>query len=280
MDEFGGKTAVVTGAASGIGFATASAFADEGMRVVLADIEESALAAAEKRLRALGHDVMAVRTDVSSWDSVQALADRTIERYGAVHVVHNNAGVVLGGPVEKLSIADWEWVIGIDLWGVIYGVKAFVPLIKEAGEGHVINTASTAGFYSMQTIAPYNVAKHGVVALTETLRRELDADGGKVGASVLCPGMVDTRIVESDRNRPAADQASHVASDSEQEFRSGAGAQLKKIGIDPANVAKLVVSAVRDGTFWIVTHPKWIDVLRKRVEGMADGGRLTSGFGG
>lgn len=280
MREFNGKTAVVTGAASGIGFATASAFAAEGMKVVLADLEEPALEKAEKQLREAGHDVLAVRTDVSQWDDVKQLADRTIEHYGAVHIVHNNAGVVLGGPVEELSIKDWEWVLGVDLWGVIYGVKAFVPLIKAAGEGHIINTASSAGFYSSQTIAPYNVAKHGVVALTETLRRELDADGGAIGASVLCPGMVNTRIVESDRNRPETEQASHATSPQEQEFRSDAAAGLKKRGLDPGDVAQLVLSAVRDGNFWIVTHPKWIDVLRERVEGMADGGRLTTGFGG
>jgi NAD(P)-dependent dehydrogenase (short-subunit alcohol dehydrogenase family) len=279
MKDFNGKTAVVTGAASGIGFATASAFAAEGMNVVLADIEVPALENAEKKLREAGHSVISVRTDVSNWDDVQQLASRTIDQFGAVHVVHNNAGVVLGGPVEQLSIADWEWVIGIDLWGVIYGVKAFVPLIKEAGEGHIINTASSAGFYSGPTIGPYNVAKHGVVALTETLHRELEADGLPIGASVLCPGMVNTRIVESDRNRPADEQDSHEASAAEQEFQSGAAAQLKKRGLDPDDVAQMVLTAIRDDLFWIVTHPRWLEVLRERVEAMASG-KLTTGFGG
>jgi NAD(P)-dependent dehydrogenase (short-subunit alcohol dehydrogenase family) len=280
MQELAGRTAVVTGAASGIGLATASAFAREGMHVVLADIEEQPLALAEKSLLDAGYDVLAVRTDVSSWDDVQHLADRTIERFGAVHVVHNNAGVVLAGPVEELSLADWEWVLGIDLWGVVYGVKAFVPLIKKAGEGHIVNTASSAGLYSGPSIGPYNVAKHGVVALTETLQRELAIDGDAIRASVLCPGMVDTRIVESDRNRSAAAAADHARSAQEDEFKTSAAARLKKVGLDPDDVAKLVLGAVRDGRFWILPHPRWIDVLRDRVEGMADDGRLNEGFGG
>jgi NAD(P)-dependent dehydrogenase (short-subunit alcohol dehydrogenase family) len=279
MKSFEGKTAVVTGAASGIGLATAKAFAAEGMNVVLADIEEPALGNAEKELAEAGHDVMAVRTDVSRWEDVEQLASRTVERFGAVHVVHNNAGVVLGGPVEKLSIEDWEWVIGIDLWGVIYGVKAFVPLIKQAGEGHIINTASTAGFSSGPTIGPYNVAKHGVVALTETLQRELWADKLDIGASVLCPGMVNTRIVESDRNRPADEHGAHETSEAEQEFQSGAARQLKKRGLDPNDVAQLILSAIREDRFWIVTHPDWLDVLKERVEGMTVG-ELKTGFGG
>ena len=144
MQEFAGKVAVVTGAASGIGRATATRLAAEGMKVVLADIEEAALADVVADLTAAGREVLGVPTDVSSWEAVQALAERTMEAFGAVHVVHNNAGVVVSGPIDSLSISDWEWVLGVDLWSVIYGVKAFLPLIKASGEGHIVNTASTA----------------------------------------------------------------------------------------------------------------------------------------
>ena len=275
MEDFEGRVAVVTGAASGIGLATATRLAREGMRVVLADIERDALDAAVSTLQGQGHEVLGVPTDVSQADAIQHLADRTLDAFGQVNVVHNNAGVVRAGRLAELTIADWEWVLGVDLWSVIYGLKTFLPLIREAGEGHIVNTASSAGLQSSPEIAPYNVAKFGVVALSETLHLELLAEGSPIGASVLCPGAIATRITESERNRPDA------AADTEtnQRFRTFASKVVGE-GLSPESVAEQVVHAIRSQEFWILTHPDWIDVLRKRVEGMEDGRKLVMGFGG
>ena len=219
-------------------------------------------------------------TDVSSWDAIQALAEKTMEEFGGVNVVHNNAGVVVSGPIEELTIADWEWVLGVDLWSVIYGVKAFLPLIKQTGDGHVVNTASTNGLQSGPAIGPYNVAKFGVVALTETLRRELEADQSNVSASVLCPGAVNTQIVASKRNRPAESAKDHKPSAAEQAFEEGAGKLLEQMGKDPSEIADMVFDAIVADEFWIITHPEWKNVLQKRVAALAKDNALYSGFGG
>ena len=275
MDEFEGRVAVVTGAASGIGLATATRFAQEGMRVVLADIERDALESAVARLESDGHDVLGLATDVSRWEDVQALAQATLDAFGQVNVVHNNAGVVRAGRFEELTLQDWEWVLGVDLWSVIYGVKAFLPLVRDAGEGHIVNTASSAGLQAAPDIAPYNVAKFGVVALTETLHHELRAENSPIGASVLCPGAIATRITESERNRPY----DSPETETNRRFQEAAG-NLVRGGHTPDSAAELVVAAIRSGEFWILTHPDWIDVLRQRVEGMEKGRRLVVGFGG
>jgi NAD(P)-dependent dehydrogenase (short-subunit alcohol dehydrogenase family) len=280
MQNFEGRTAVVTGAASGIGRAVARRFASEGMNVVLADIETKALETTVGELRDVGHAVLGVPTDVSKWEQVQALAERARAHFGAVHVVHNNAGVVVSGPAHQLSLADYEWVLGVDLWSVIYGVKAFLPLIEAAGEGHIVNTASTAGLVASPHIAPYNIAKFGVVALSETVARELKLKRSPIGVSVLCPGAINTRIVESDRNRPADSAASHVETPEERRFRSGAGTLLATRGLEPAAVAGMVVDAIRAQQFWVLTHPDWKRVLQERVAALAADGHLTEGFGG
>ena len=177
--------------------------------------------------------------------------------------------------LAELSLADWEWVLGVDLWSVIYGVKAFLPLIREAGEGHIVNTASSAGLQSAPEIAPYNVAKFGVVAISETLQQELIAEDSAIGASVLCPGAIATRITESERNRPdpAVDTETH------RRFRLFSSKVLAD-GHSPESVAERVVRAIRAREFWILTHTDWIDVLKKRVEGMENGRKLVMGFGG
>ena len=183
MQDLKGKVAVVTGAASGIGNAMATRFADEGMKVVLADIEEGPLADAEKRLADGGAAVLAVPTDVTKAAQVDALADQTFGAFGTAHIVCNNAGVATGGPMWTLTERDWAWVMGVNLWGVIHGVRAFVPRLVEQGEGHVVNTASIAGLTSAPMMGPYNVTKHAVVTLSETLQQELAMQASPVKVS-------------------------------------------------------------------------------------------------
>ena len=275
MDQLSGGVAVVTGAASGIGRAVAEAFAREGMRVVLADIEAAALDCAVTELGGAGHEVLGVRTDVSSAESVERLRDLAVEHFGAVDVLHNNAGVVAAGPVEGIPLETWRWVVDVDLWSVVYGIRAFVPLMKRCGRGHVISTSSSAGLQANPGIGPYNVAKFGVVAIAETLRVECAGTG--VSASVLCPGAVNTNIVRSERNRPAhvPESTGAVA----ERFAASSARLLGEQGLAPAAVADMVVDAVRTDRFWIITHPGWIDVARNRAAAMADGG-LARSFAG
>lgn len=277
MDELNGKVGVVTGAASGIGRAVALRFAAEGMKVVLADIEADRLAATVDEITATGAEAIGVVTDVRHEEEIQALADATIEAFGAVHVVHNNAGVVTAAPLEELTTADWEWVLGVDLWSVIFGVKVFLPLLKAGGEGHIVNTASTAGLQANAGIGPYNVAKFGVVALTETLALEL-RDTPNVSTSVLCPGAINTRIVESERNRPS-ELADHVETSVGADFIEGSSAILAK-GMDPSEVADLVVDGIRNDRFWLITHEPWKQLMIDRATALATDGSLHNGFGG
>jgi NAD(P)-dependent dehydrogenase (short-subunit alcohol dehydrogenase family) len=203
MKDFKDRVAVITGAASGIGWALAEQCAREGMKVVLADVEPEALAKAEASLKAGGASALAVRTDVSRAGDVEALAHKTLEAFGAVHLLCNNAGVATIGCIWESTLADWEWVVGVNLWGVIHGVRAFVPhMLAQDTECHIVNTASMSGLVSMPGSGAYNVTKHGVVTLSETLHREFAERGAKVKVSVLCPGIVNTRILESARNRP------------------------------------------------------------------------------
>ena len=202
MEDLQGKVAVITGGASGIGRAVADRAVAEGMKIVLADIEQGPLEAAVDDLTGNGAEALGVVTDVSDAASVRALRDRALDRFGAVHLVHNNAGIGLGGPIWEVSEADWRWILGVNLWGVVHGVAAFTPLLIEQGEGHIVNTASIAGLIAAPFLGPYNATKQAVVAISETLYKDLQTVGAPVGVSVLCPGFVQTRIAESERNRP------------------------------------------------------------------------------
>ncbi len=261
MDDLEGKVAVVTGAASGIGRAMADRWATEGMKVVLADVEEGPLDAARDELDAGGADVLAVRTDVSDAAQVDALAAATLEHFGAVHLVCNNAGVGGGGPIWEAELEDWKWVLGVNLWGVVHGIRAFVPHLVEQDEGHVVNTASIAGFAYAPMMGPYNASKAAVVAISETLKAELGLHGSKVGVSVLCPGWVNTRIMDSDRNRPGGPVDDELTNLGREAMK-----QVIANGAHPDEVAHLVSAAVREGTSHIFTGDEWIGLARARLD--------------
>jgi NAD(P)-dependent dehydrogenase (short-subunit alcohol dehydrogenase family) len=268
MQHLSGKVAVVTGGASGIGLAMARRFAAEGMKVVLADIERPVLARAGEELAAAGADVLAVATDVSQPDDVAALAATTLDHFGDVHLVCNNAGVGSRGlPICELPLQDFAWVIAVNLFGVIHGIQAFLPHLRANGVGHIVNTASTSGLYHLPRMGPYNASKAAVVALSETLRFELDAEGCGVGVSVLCPSWVRTNITTSDRNRP--ERFSYTL-ESEQmagaaEYKAKRREQLATIAIDPADVADQVCDAVVTDRFYVLTHPESVALFEQRT---------------
>jgi NAD(P)-dependent dehydrogenase (short-subunit alcohol dehydrogenase family) len=257
MENLEGKVAVITGAASGIGKAVALRAAAEGMKVVLADIEEAPLKEADGEVAGRGVETVTVVTDVSDASSVRELRDRALDAFGAVHLVHNNAGVGGGGPIWEVPEQDWRWILGVNLWGVVNGIATFVPLLIEQGEGHVVNTASIAGLTTAPFLGPYNATKQAVVAISETLFKDLQATGVTgVGVSVLCPGFVRTRIADSGRNRPtwAPDRVDDDAQGA-QALRT-AISDLIASGIAPDDVADRVLDAVRTDTFYIRTHPE------------------------
>src|SRR5437868_8827850 len=279
MQDLRGKVAVVTGAASGIGNGVATRLAEEGMKVVLADVEEGPLADAEKKLADAGATVLGVPTDVTKGDQVDALAAKTFETFGTAHVVHNNAGVGTGGPMWTLTEADWQWVLGVNLWGVIHGVRAFVPRLVEQGEGHVVNTASIAGLTSAPMMGPYNVSKHGVVTLSETLANELALHGSPVKVSVLCPGWVQTRIHEADRNRPPELQQDNPDNPMAEMGRQMLTSLISS-GMPPSEVAGRVLDAIRDERFYIITHPDMLPMVRHRMEDILEGRTPAPNFFG
>lgn len=290
MQDFQGRVAVVTGAASGIGLGTTARFLREGMKVVMADVEKGSLEREAGRLRAEGGDVLPVVCDVRDPEAVDALAQRTLAHYGAVHVVFNNAGVGPAGPMLDTKPADWRWIVDVNVLGVAYGVLAFGPILKRQGEGHIINTASEAGHVSSAALGMYTATKHAVVGLSESLWRELDGTG--VSVHCLCPNLVRTKIFHSERNRDdgAAMTASQTAT------MAPLREAISALGIAPEQVAGDIVAAMRANRFWIFTHEttkkaisvRYADIAADRnptnpyaglpaVEGLEHLGRQTEG---
>jgi NAD(P)-dependent dehydrogenase (short-subunit alcohol dehydrogenase family) len=252
MEKLRGRVAVVTGAASGIGLALAERFADEGMKVVMADVEAAALDTAAAAVRAKTAGVLALRVDVSHADDVERLARETYAAFGTAHVVCNNAGVAVFGAVHEHSLADWQWVMGVNLWGVIHGVRAFVPRMLAGGdEGHIVNTASMAGLTTAPFMSVYDVTKHGVVALSESMFKEFEATGASIGVSVVCPGLINTSITRSSRNRPPELAEEGKAGPMAQAFGQELADRLTR-GYPPSEVAEQVVRGIREKRFYIV----------------------------
>jgi NAD(P)-dependent dehydrogenase (short-subunit alcohol dehydrogenase family) len=260
VDSFRGKVAVVTGGGSGIGRALTLALAREGARVVVADVDEAAMERVTREARGHGADALSVRTDVSDLAQVRALADRAWQAFGAVHVLCNNAGVAAWGSLDKVTHRDWQWVLAVNLWGVIHGVEAFVPrMIADGQGGHIVNTASMAGLIASQGLGVYNTSKYAVVGLSETLAKDLRGHG--IGVSVLCPMGVQTRIRESERNRP-------VALRNEPGARSEPAVELIGRYLAPELVADMVLDAIRRGELYVITHDEGLEPLRRRFERM------------
>ena len=275
MQEFAHKVAVITGAASGIGRGLARRFAQEGMKLVLADIEEAALLEVEKELRLAGTPVRAVKTDVSRRESVFALADRAFEAFGKVHIVCNNAGVSGGlGHIWEIPDQDWEWITAVNLYGVLYGMQAFVPrMVEHDEEGVILNTTSVVGL-TTGTSSVYGVTKHAVSRMTEGLHYDLRAAGSKLKAALLVPGATATNILYADRNRPQdllvpRDEEAQAALIQRRQTRHE---RMQEIGMTPEQVAEITVQGIRQGRFYIIADPeRTARAVRLRMEGIVQG---------
>jgi len=274
MQDFQDKVAVITGGASGIGLGMARAFAGAGAKLVLADLDRAALDAAATELTGAGAQVVTRLCDVSQYDQILAVADMAVDTYGGVNVLCNNAGVGIPTSSKKIKLADWKWIIDVDLWGPIYGVEIFLPLIAEQGEGHINATSSMAGLSAGSMMGAYNVAKHGVVALMATLERELRGRGSTITASVLCPGPVNTNISRhSVEFRPGQ---AKPKTDGKTAGKVARGIQdILENGTDPDEVGHMVLDSIKGNEFWILTHPHWTKAIQKQLDAMNDDRSLT-----
>jgi NAD(P)-dependent dehydrogenase (short-subunit alcohol dehydrogenase family) len=276
IQDFKGKTAVLTGAGSGFGLECARIGARLGMNLVLVDVQQDALDKAAAELQAAGAQVMAHKVDVSHAAAMEVLASQVKARFGAPHFIFNNAGVGAGGLLWESSVADWNWVLGVNLWGVIHGVRVFTPMMLEAAkadptyQGHIVNTASMAGLLTPPNMGIYNVSKHAVVALSETLYQDLSLVTEQIGASVLCPYFVPTGINKSERNRPA----NLAAEKATQSQLIGQAMSDKAVGsgkVSAADVAQKVFDAVASGQFYIYSHPQALGNVQQRMEAIVTG---------
>lgn len=275
MKDFEEKVAVVTGAASGIGLGLAKHAASLNMKLVISDIEAEPLAAAEQTLRDMGaSDVLSVITDVAKADQMDLLAEKTMATFGAVHLLFNNAGVGGGGCIWELDTDYWEWVLGVNLWGVIHGIRNFTKIMVAQDEGHIVNTASIAGLMSAPGTGPYTVSKHAVVGLSETLYGELRNGGHNVGVSVLCPAYVDTKIYKAERNRPLEESVKNdPARIEEQKVIEEMASEFFSTALSPQQVATQVFQAIVDKQFYILTHPKGsYEQIEKRMTTILNNG--------
>lgn len=276
MKQFKERVAVITGAASGIGLALSRAAAGRGMKLVLADLDAATLDSAADQLRSAGAEVLAVPTDVSQPEQVQALADAAIAHYGAVHLLCNNAGVGGGGCLWEMDLDYWHWVINVNLWGVVHGIRSFTPLLLAQEEAHIVNTASIAGLMSAPGTGPYTVSKHAVVSLSEMLHGELKAATGNVGVSVLCPSFVNTSIYASERHRPQdPDNPPSAAELAERaEVEAMTKAFFDDAGIAPESIAELVFDGIQAGDFYLLSHPQGSrEQIEKRMRAILDNGQ-------
>ena len=277
MKTFADRVAVVTGAGSGLGRALALRFARERMHLVLADVDEAGLAATGALLEAAGARWIARRTDVSDGAQVEALARAAQDAFGALHVVCNNAGVAPLGTVWENTENDWRWTLGVNLWGVIHGVRVFTPLMLAHGdEAHIVNTASVAGLISPPGMGIYNVSKHAVVALTETLHHDLAARGARVRCSVLCPAFFPSGIADSQRARPAELASAAPASPEDAAREAGFRKAVESGRLTAADVADAAFEAIREERFYVLTHPRILPAVERRMQDILTGGTPRS----
>lgn len=283
INDFQGKTAVLTGAGSGFGLECARIGARLGMNLVLVDVQREALDAAAEEMRAAGVQVLAQRVDVSNRMQMEVLARSVQETFGAPHLVFNNAGVGAGGLVWENSVADWEWVLGVNVWGVIHGVRLFTPMMLEAAQadpawrGHIVNTASMAGLLTPPNMGIYNVSKHAVVSLTETLYQDLSLVTDQIGASLLCPYFVPTGIHQSERNRPE-NRPAEAQTASQKVGQAMTDKAVSSGKVTAAEVAQKVFDAAAANQFYIFSHPQALGAVQSRMEDVVQGRNPSDPF--
>ena len=276
MKELNGETALITGGASGIGLSIGKRLAEAEMKVVLADIEVPVLEEAVAKLKGLGFEAMGVYCDVSDMGSVEEMKNQVEETFGNPKVVCLNAGVGFGSPLSEATISDWEWVVGVNLWGIINGLHAFLPAIREMSEGHIVITASIAGHVSVPNLGPYSATKFASVSIAETLRQELLTENSGVGVSCLCPGFVSTNIWNSERNRPENLLNKSLDDLTEEELlqREAFMEWISSNAKEPSEVAELVHQAIVDDRFWIFTDGQHLEGIKSRHSSIVNGDEL------